>query len=332
MKNRFSLIVVQVLQLPVPGPSEESPYAKRLLLLANAWLRRRIEGYGDGLLLLGIGNCTVDDFRAQLTPFGLGGANVAVVEISDDAVERDIDEDIGDLLDGYLARSHPGAIPLGAWPKQFRDIGYSNDAWWLGLESTPGNSGQWADSIAALTPSPFREQAATWESVMDSITDFEPEDGPMQGLQSGLAAASLARWLAGFSAAAGDNFFDFDYGAVERSCGLDPFMLGFEAAIHHGDDVEAEMDERDCRDLSRFAVKELLASGRYLDTASIRDFFGSSSTLFFSLYTSIWPKRRRPASEACKELCSPTSEEMGEIDAPWRFVSYDDWEPIDDSL
>lgn len=330
--EKFSLIVVQVVHLPVPSPSKESPYAQRLLLLANAWLQRRMEGHGDTLLLLAIGNCTDHEFRSKLKPFGLGGAEVAVVECADDEVEQDLDESVGDFLDGYLASSHPGAIPLAVWPKQFRDIGYPDDAWWLGLESTPGNSGHWVDSIAALTPSPFQEQAATWDAVLGSITDRESEDGSAQGLQSGLAAASLARWLAGFSAAAGDNFFHFDYGDVERCCGLDQLMLCFEAANRHRKDVESDMDEREGEDLSQLAVRELLASGRYLDTAAMRDFFGNSAVLFFSLYTSIWPKRSRPAGEACNELCSSSPEDMGEIDDPWRFVSEDNWEPIDDSL
>ena len=326
------MILAEVIHLPLPDPSEQSMRAQRLLQLANVWLQRRAAGHGDDLLLVGIGAASEDELRALVRPYGLATAALEVVTVECENVAEDLGEAVGECLDSYLRRKHPGAIPLAAWPKQFREIGYPDDVWWLGFECPDAGAGQWADSIKALAPPPFDAQAATWGAVLGAVAELDESEDSSQQLAAGLAAASLARWLSGFNSSSGNGFFSFDYEEAANECGLDPFMIGFEAGIHHKEEVEAEGDGRDPQDLMRLAIRELLAGGRYLDTGALSNYFGSSVTLFFSVYTSIWPKRDRAAGDACEELVSPSADEMGEIDSPWRFVAHDDWGDIDDSL
>ena len=327
-----NLILAEVIRLPLPDPGEHSVRAQRLLQLANLWLQRRAAGHGDDLVLVGVGAASEEELRAFVRPYGLATAALEVVIIEDESIAEDLGEVVGECLDSYLRRKHPGAIPLAVWPKPFRDVGYPDDVWWLGLDCADAGAGEWSDSIKALAPPPFNAQAATWSAILEAIAGQDDSDDPSQQLAAGLAAASLARWLDGFNAASGNTFFSFDYGDAANECGLDPFMVGLEAGIHHKEEIEAEIDGRDAQDLLRLAVRELLASGRYFDTGALSDYFGSSATLFFSVYSSIWPRRDRAAGDACEELVSPSVDEMGEIDSPWRFVAYGDWGDIDDSL
>lgn len=330
--STINLVMAEVIHLPLPDPGEQSMRAQRLLQLANVWLQRKAAGHADALLLVGVGTDSEEELLKVVRPFGLAAADLEVVGVEDKEAVEEIGETVGDCLGSYLRRKHPGAIPLMAWPNQFREAGYPDDLWWLGFECPEADAGDWADCIKALVPPPFDAQAATWGAVLEAIADLDDGDGPRQHLVAGLAAASLARWLSGFNAASGNQFFSFDYEDAANECGLDPFMIGFEAGVHHATEVEAEMDGRDATDLLRFTMRELLASGRYLDTGALCSYFGSSVTLFFSMYTSIWPKRDKAAGDTGEELVSPSGDDVGEVSGPWRFVAYDDWADIDDSL
>ena len=49
--------------------------------------------------------------------------------------------------------------------------------------------------------------------------------------------------------------------------------------------------------------------------------FGGDSALFWSLYSSIWPKLSRPMEESVEDLLGLRTVDMGDIDRPWRFVT-----------
>lgn len=324
---KLNLIAVAVLRHPVPDPSQQTAGAHRLLTLANAWLQRRAAGFLDDLVLVGVGFTDMDEIRASVTPFGLGAATILRLLATDDG---DFGEDVGAELHQLLPERHPCAISVSRWPVPARSAGYPEGLWWMGIECSDPDSGRWADSLSALLDEPFRSQAPTWEALLSSLMDLDLE-GDSARLQAGLSIASFARWLHGFNAAAENTFFDFDYRHAADACDLDDFLLGFEAAIHHGENLVHEADGHDTEQLRRYAVRALLGSNRYLDTAAIRSCFGGSAALFFSLHTSIWPNRSQPACDVCSELCSPTGDDIPDRLQAWSFVDRDDWSEIDDS-
>ena len=329
---KLSLVVIEVLHLPLPSLGESSPYMHRLLMLANAWLQRRAAGFQDTVVLIGVGAASEDELRSLVAPLGLKSVVLRTINRQEEDDSDDVGDEVSALLTTYLRSEHLAAVPLAVWPQSFRDIGYPDDAWWLGIECLKGDSGPWSHSLAGLSPVPFRQQAATWEAVLSTFVSLDCQDTSMERLHAGLAVASLARWLFGFSAATGDQFFHFDYSDVASTCELDHFMLGLEASRHHWDDLESEIDERESNDLQSYAMRELLTSDRYFCSTALKEFFGGPAALFFSAHTSIWPKVNQPAGDACVELTSPEGEDIGELDSAWRFVADGDWDDIDDSV
>lgn len=330
--SRFTLVAVEVLHHPVPDPAVASRSGHRLYQLANAWLQRRADGCKDDLVLVGIGFADEDAMRTAVAPFGLRSASLLVAPANEDG--EDSTRDTGELVCAELAlhitKRHPGAIPLAAWPPALTGAAYPEDLWWMGAECSSEQSGSWADALKKMLPSAFDAQAAAWEAVLDAVGDLERE-GEMATFRAGLTVASAARWIWGFNAASENDFFNFDYGEARAICDLNPFLLGFEAAAHHQEDLNAEVDDEDVGVTQDSAARALLRSGEYLDASALRQFFGGSANLLYSLHTSIWPKFGIPAGDACLELCSPSGDDIPEAIALWSFVNDDDWSGIDDS-
>jgi hypothetical protein len=330
--SNLKLILVEVVCTPIPDVNVPSVRAQRLLRLANAWLRRRALGEGDSLHLIGEGVPTADEFRSALVPFGLDAATISVVDRQDDGTAAGGDPDVESVIEPWLKASHGTAIPLAVVPEKFRAAGYPDSMWWLGIECAEPDIGEWTECIAAAAPEPFRSQASSWDAVLyAAVGRLDREGTAVSEFRTGLAVASLARWLAGFSAVSGDRHFDFDYEGVHQNFGLDDFRLGFEAALHHGGALGDEFEAGDVQRLRGRASKELLRSGRYFDPQALCDFFGGSASLFFSMYSSIWPKLNLPCGNVFDELLSLRRTSFADIDHAWQFVDQDDWTPIDDS-
>lgn len=331
--TRFTLVAVEVLHHPVPDPNAASAAGHRLYQLANALLQRRTDGCKDDLVLVGIGFADEEAMRVAVAPFGLNSASLLVADIAGGDVETALDagELIGLELELYIPKRHPGAIPLASWPPALAGAGYPGDLWWMGMECLPEQSGSWADALQQMLPSAFEPQAAAWEAVLSAVEDLE-RDGARATLLAGLVVASAARWLWGFSAVSDNDFFDFTYGEVRSTLDFDPFLLGFEAATHHQEDLSGEVEDEDVGVTEDRAVRALLKGGRYLDTSALRRFFGGSASLLYSLHASIWPQFSVSASDACLDLSSPSGDDIPEAMARWSFVNDDDWSDVDDSI
>jgi hypothetical protein len=326
----LGLIVVEVVRAPVPPIEAASQETLRLLRLANSWLQRRADRFPDDLLLIGTGFDSESSFRGALVPYGFDSAKLIVLGpvLAEDP--EDEGKDIASLLSAWLDKNHKGALPLAGWPAMPVPVLYPNDLWWLGIKAVNGRSAFEA-GLASLIPLPFSVQAATWSEVFEHAHDTTGGGSAQDELREWLAVAGYARWLAGFSAASDDTFFDFDYSVVEQAFELDRFSLGFEAARECLDDVSDAFDSQSVEDATTSAVKALLRTNRYFDESEIRAFFGGKVQLFFTLHTSIWPDRSRPTSEVVAALCGLETADFDDIQQPWRFVADGDWSFIDES-
>ena len=266
--SSFTLVAVEVLHHPVPDPGAASEAAHRLYQLANAWLQRRADGCKDDLVLVGIGFVDEEAMRAAVVPFGLRSASLLVADIGGDVDDADSDTGalVGAELELHIPKRHPGAIPLSAWPPALVGAGYPQDLWWMGVECLPEQSRSWANALKQMLPSAFEAQATAWEAVLSEVEDLD-RDGGRANLVASLTVASAARWLWGFSAASDNDFFDFTYGEVRNTLDFDPFLLGFEAATHHQEDLSGGVVDEDVGVTEDSAIRALLRSGQYLDTS-----------------------------------------------------------------
>lgn len=325
-KDLFRLILVEVVRAPLP-----TTLLPRLLQLANLWLRRRAGGFDDLLHLVGVGFANDEEFRAALLPYGLDGATRSVV---DQAPEEDLssnEADVGDAASIWVRRHHAGSLPLASWPQGLDGVAYPTDIWWMGLEASRDVS-KWRDSIASAVSEPFASQAATWALLFDRTQGHPRGSGLQSEVLEGLSAAAFARWLAGFSAAAGDSFFDYSYGDVVENFGLDPFITALEGAQRCPGEIQEWVEADSPKEALTAVVRSLLQTNDDFDATALQEFFGSSALLFFTLYTSLYPQWSRSALEACMSLTGLESVNFGDIERPWRFVDWADWSVVDENL
>ena len=163
----------------------------------------------------------------------------------------------------------------------------------------------------------------TWAAILTDHLGNESSEDETENYEASIMALTLAYWLTGFDAATENSFFDFSAGTAFDASGLDRLRVGFEAGRSHQakasclaecldfcDDDFSDSCLIACLDLRISEVRESLSKT-----------FGGDATLFWSLYSSIFPNLKVPMREAMDDLLGLRSVEMAEIDRPWRFVT-----------
>lgn len=327
--SELRLVLVDLIRGPLPAAAEVSPLSQRLLRLGNAWLRRRAAGVEDALMLIGHGVGAEEEFRAGLAAYGLAEVKLAVLD--DEVHPDDMGAEIARVVNLLVLPAASTCIPLTQIPPSLATWGYPPEVWWLGLTGSSDRAAVWVDSLTDAAPEPFCKQAATWATLLVELLDIDEDHVGMAEFADGLAFAALARWLTAFSAASGDQFFDFEYGSACANFGLDSFCLGVDAGRKLGDEVVEAGDGEEVDALALRAVSGLLRTNRCLDISLLRNYFGDGGKLFYSLYASIWPAAERPVGYHCAEVCDSEFWHDRELDAAWRLVCFDDWGGVDDS-
>lgn len=320
----FRLLLVDVVRAPLP-----ETLSHRLLQLANYWLRRRVGGVDDRLHLVGVGFANDEEFRLALLPYGLDGAVRSVVQQAPSMSESN-EDDIANAVSLWVQREHASSLPLASWPRGLEGIAYPTDLWWMGLEASLELS-KWQDSMASAVCEPFASQAATWAAIFDATQGHPRESGLHSEVLEGLSAAAYARWLVGFSAVAEYSFFDYCYGDVVESFGLDPLSTALVGAQRCPGEVDDWLEAESPAEALTTIVMSLLKSNEDFDASALRAFFGSSALLFFTLHASLYPQWTRSANDACSSLTELDRLDFGEVERPWRFVACADWSVVDEN-
>lgn len=87
-------------------------------------------------------------------PLALDAAESEVVEPT--SGNNSLEEHVGLVfLRRSLRVSKFGAITLASIPPGLSNAGYPEDLWWMGLYARASSTGQWADSLEAMLPTPF---------------------------------------------------------------------------------------------------------------------------------------------------------------------------------
>lgn len=304
--------------------STEAELQSSLLQKSNAWLQRRVTGYSDDLLLIGVGFDDEAAFKVMLKPYGLESADVAIIESEGD--------DFGTFVEiearAWINAKHRGAIPVASWSSLVPGANYpASDAWWwVGVESIDDANSTFAAILQASCPDSFREQAQTWVDILADVGGWSNSGEEEDEHEATLQTIALAQWLTGFDAAAENSFYDFSASEAIEAADLDLLRLGFDAGRLHESELASFFDGNDHAEVG-LAEACLLAclEGRRQSTRDLlSQAFGAEGQLFWSLYRSIWPDLTEPLSESVEGLLGLKHGDMGEIDRAWRFVS-DGW-------
>ena len=268
-----------------------------LLQGANAWLQRLAAGIQDDLFLIGVGFEDAPAFQAMLRPYGLANATIDVVppeaEEDGDLDSDDWRESVASLVEGWISRNHPSAIPLVNWAgfcgKQAYSVG---DWWWVGLEPAGSPAVGLTNFLRGSVPDAFSAQTPTWLGVIAVAFDLDLESEGAPAYEAAMTTVALTRWLIGFDAATENNFFEFDAADMVDDAEIDGLRLGIEAGRYHESDLSDEFDDPEIeqRHLDAACLLACLRDRNPGIRAGLADVFGGDASLFWTLYRSIWQK------------------------------------------
>jgi hypothetical protein len=326
---------------PHVPPVKNSGMDIRLLRAVNLALRRHLEGLEDAFLFVVYGACDEDAAKRALHAYGFPHLNVRFV--GEDApldcdekgcvhLDQDFQEDIGYEIQRWVEHEHPEALPLLDLlaPQENKLNGYRDlDWWWIGCKAAEPVF-PWpfdVNTFSNLLPGTQTNRGATWLALLEAGGNFDSDlvgCTVYQDFRISATAASLCEWLHGFEGASGNDYNHFEPVHSADVLGLNLVLLGLDATevLHEKDDDtldEAEIDE----DVTRAAVLALTERYR-IKVQSALAVLGSDSALFFTLYSSIWPRYELRATEAVSALLGLEDVEFGEIESAWQFV-HDGW-------
>lgn len=335
MASQLGLVAVYVVRAPLDEVDAGHP-DHWLNVVSGAWRARTAQGFHDTLLLVGAGFEDEVELRARLAPFGLLDAELLALDIDEDDFystgdpkEQVLADSMEHEVGKWLRRRRPSAIPVVSPPRSMPGVNYGGQPWWLGLiHSGDQGHSKHVPVLASLIDRALAGQEPTWLEVLTEIVRPCLPFDRVDDFASSMAIASLARWIAGFRAATGDNF-DFDYGDALAAIDISDFRLGIEGARTDLGTIDIELLEDGEHAARTAAFRELLQSERFLSSEALREFFGGSASLFFTMHAALWPKLSRPVHEAYDGLLNLKYVEMGEIEAAWMFVHRGYWGDIE---
>lgn len=305
---------------------EESGVNVDLLQRANAWLQRRSNAVQDDLLLIGAGFADEPAFKSALKPYGLASASVSVIP-PDELNPSDglaLGESVEAIAERWIATHHASAVPIVDWRTLIPEAAYSPEGWWwTGLEAADDAHSDIADIIQQLAPDTFKKQALTWATVLAVAEEFSIELQENEEYVVKMHALALSRWLTGFDAATGNNFYDFSASEALHVCDLDSLRLGFDAGRSHESELSDYFDGSDESEEGLAGACLLVCLDDLMrpisSTLSIA--LGGDASLFWSLYRSIWPDLKQPTADNVLDLVNLRTADIEDIDRPWSFVT-----------
>lgn len=320
----FKLNLVAVVY---PNSSADSDLNPKLLQKANAWLQRRSSNISDDLLLIGAGFVDESAFQAMLKPYGLAGARIDVVPL-DEYDENDgtsLYEYVESTVQSWIFEHHRIAIPVVTWDNLVPDATYQVDGWWwVGLEAENDQQSTLGAILKDLLPDAFKPQALTWATILADYDGLSPDGEEHEAHDAAIKTVGLARWLAGFDAAAENNFYDFSASQAIDTAGLDTLRLGFEAGRSYESELSDYFDGN-AETEGSLAAACLMACLRERNEeihVTLCNAFGGDSLLFWTLYRSIWPDLKQSSYENMEDLIGLRSIDMDVIHRSWQFVNY----------
>lgn len=321
----MTLKLALALHLPAPTAkaSEPSQFDAHLLRIATAWLSRRQAGTEDDLLIVGSGFASEDELIGYLKPYGLAGARLETLDA--DIGDTYLEEGIGVAVSRWRRQVHKGSIPIAQLNGFIDDSAYPTDGfWWAGVEASSIEENEYSTALASLIPDSFHPQAGTWTAILMDRLGHRSDGEESSDYETSITLLVLAYWLNGFDAASANGFFGFSATEGFDATALDRLRVGFEAGQLH----QAKAGERaEWLDVSNegFDADCLIAclAMRVDDLRNeLSKAFGGDTALFWSLYSSIWPKCSLQMHEAMDDLLNLKTIEAGEIDRAWQFVRY----------
>lgn len=211
MSTAFKLTLIALVH---PQDVNATAHHTPLLLKANAWLQRCNQQAMDELLLVGVGFEEEQAFKAALKPYGLAGAQTALIPATDldESDAEDWQASVGRIVERWLAERRAGAIAVVDWTHLVPDTAYPWDGWWwVGVTARVPETdlSDLTATLAQLLPDAFKPQAATWAAILVHATGLRTTDDDAEAHEAMMQTVTLAYWLTGFDAATGNNFFDF---------------------------------------------------------------------------------------------------------------------------
>lgn len=322
-------------------PERDSGRDIALLRAANLAMRRDRAGIEDAFLFVVYGACDSEAAQRALADYGFPRLTVRLAG-EDEALEsdeqgrvsinQDFEVDIGREVQRWVEREHPGSLPLLSLLAPDREAleDYGTLEWrWLGLEAGDSDF-PWPfdnDAFSKLLPWTHTRRAETWLALLQAGSDFNENDigrTPYESFQIGARVAALCEWLNGFEAASGNSYNHFEPAHAAEALGLNDVFLGFEAATERAQSARMALNEAESDEAIRATAVLAVTEKRRAGVLSALAVLGSDSALFFTLYSSIWPRYEVPTTEAATALLDLEYLEYGEIEAAWQFVT-DGW-------
>ncbi len=294
---------------------------------AIGWRRRKQAGFQDSLLLVGEEFQSEGEFKAFLEPYGLADADLAVIQDAYDEVRGELMESV---VEPWLSEKHPGAVGFIEWSKYCEPDSYPLDGWWwTGVEAYAEELSSVYGRMAKFVPYDFKTQVSTWlafvlEDRVKWLFENDAED-----FEVCMLAISLSRWLTGFDAITGNNFYDFSYHDAAAEFLINPFRLGLEAGQASSNDLLEELlsEETSDDELPAILLRHCLSVRNHGAEipSSLKRAFGSDTALLWGAYSSIWPNLRKSMAEAANDLISLGQIlDVGDLMKIYQFVC-DGW-------
>lgn len=316
--------LVLVLLISKANGGAQTTQELNILKIANAWLQRKQGGFLDSLLLIGEEFQTEDEFKAFLSPYGLVDIDLAVIPESYYEVRG---ERVESVVNPWLEEKHPAAIGFLGWQQYCAQVKYPADGWWwTGGEAKDEELSSIYEKISELVPADFKKQASTWLALLLQDRDKWLFENDMEDYEVYMLALGLSRWLTGFDAISGNNFYDFSYEEAVRLFPLNLARLAFEAGRTRDSSMTDVFDADETLDaeLGAACLRHCLTSRNAKLAASLTAAFDGETALLWGVYSSIWPNTQKPMQAAANDLVSLEYIDIGDFDPMWRFVS-DGW-------
>ncbi len=310
-------------------PKKDSATDIALLRAANLALKRRIDGYKDAFLFVSPIIESQKNLDDLIKGYGFPEADIVYLDYDEEDFNQtpacDIGDDIACQIKSWLAKKHPESLAFLDSPYAFEQF------WWSGIEYDPDHDLSPINfdigKLRAQFPDTHANRQNLWHAILIHALDIDTDAVESDEIAKDKAIALLAtlcEWLHGFEAASGNTFNDFDHGYFASEIGPSDFFLGFQAAKLITGEIECLSE-----DYGGHEIDVLRAAGFKLITEDLRDevsggmthLFGGDTSLFWTLYSAIWPNFDMKMNDAVEELTNMKHIDFEEIADAWEFVS-----------
>lgn len=301
-----------------------------LLKLANTWLQRKVDGFQDSILLIGVNFPSTKELQEKVGPLGLGDADLEVVQLEEG-------EYLGELIEPVLSRwlyaKHRSAVSFLHWrdiqgERFYPDLNW----WWMGVETMPADELSLIhEAMMKMLPAEFKSQAPTWLELLMRDSPVGMFDSEQVNFEIVMNALGICRWLHAYNQVSKNGFFEFDYREALRIFPVDLMRLSKESFQDNVDATAEAFDDEDATQdqLAAACLRVCLANRSFSLAQTLRNSFNNPGALLWALHTSIWPALTIPMNEAFNQLVADRAIELGNVMPQWEFVT-EGWMQLND--